>query len=99
MTALQRVSRWPSPWRQLALLVLLVLAGLDWLGMRLVRLWAGSTPPFRLAMAVMALVLLILLAGCAGMRPTFELHQKPAHTCTGFAQCFGQIWIGFITPL
>jgi hypothetical protein len=42
-------------------------------------------------------------AGCAGVqlrdaRPTVELRDRPAHTCTGWRACFGQLWIGVAVP-
>lgn len=45
----------------------------------------------------------LLAAGCAGVRlqdarPTLELREKPAHTCTGWRECFGQLWVGVGVP-
>jgi O-acetyl-ADP-ribose deacetylase (regulator of RNase III) len=43
-------------------------------------------------------------AGCAGVQlheatPTLELREKPAHTCTRWRECFGQLWIGVAVPV
>jgi hypothetical protein len=45
------------------------------------------------------LTVCLLAAGCAGVQPTFELREKPAHTCTGWRGCFGQVWIGITLPI
>jgi hypothetical protein len=41
----------------------------------------------------------LLAGGCAGVQPTLELREKPAHTCTGWRECFGQVWLGLRVPI
>lgn len=98
MKAHQRVLTWPSPWRQLALLILLVLTCIDRAAVLLVRRFVLCTRPIRLAILITLLVLIGCMVGCAGATPYVQLREKPPHTCTGFVQCFGQLWIGFTTP-
>lgn len=49
--------------------------------------------------AILVGILLPLLAGCASVQPMLELREKPAHTCTGWRACFGQLWLGFKVPI
>lgn len=47
-------------------------------------------------MKPLAALLAIVLAGCSTMsnfHASAEVLSRPSHTCTGFVDCFAQLWV------